>query len=144
MRYHARLREYFWGNGTFFFCGLKLDKETFMAERAALKILFLFFWKFLLDIFFIYISNVIPFPGFPSEIPLRKLPIPSSPASMMVLPQPTTHSLLPLHPGIPLTGESSLHRTKGLSSHWCQTRASSATYAAGAMCPSMCTLWLVV
>jgi hypothetical protein len=25
---------------------------------------------FLLDIFFIYISNVIPFPGFPSENPL--------------------------------------------------------------------------
>jgi hypothetical protein len=25
------------------------------------------FFSFLLDIFFIYISNVIPFPGFPSE-----------------------------------------------------------------------------
>ena len=29
-----------------------------------------FFKKFLLDIFFIYISNAIPFPGFPSENPL--------------------------------------------------------------------------
>ena len=28
------------------------------------------FFIFLLDIFFIYISNVIPFPGFPSENPL--------------------------------------------------------------------------
>ena len=25
------------------------------------------FWVFLLDIFFIYFSNVIPFPGFPSK-----------------------------------------------------------------------------
>jgi hypothetical protein len=38
----------------------------------------------------------------------------------------------------------SLHRTKGLSSHWCLTRPSSATCAAGAMSPTMCTLWLVV
>jgi hypothetical protein len=34
---------------------------------------------------------------------------------------------------------SSLHRTKDLSSHWCLTRSSSATYAAGAMC----TPWLM-
>jgi hypothetical protein len=38
----------------------------------------------------------------------------------------------------------SLHKTKNLSSHWCLTRPSSATYAAGAMGPSVCTLWLVV
>jgi hypothetical protein len=38
------------------------------------------------------------------------------------------------------TGASSLHRTKGLSSHWWLTRPSSATYAAGAMNPFMCTL----
>jgi hypothetical protein len=38
------------------------------------------------------------------------------------------------------TGVQSLHRTKGLSSHWCLTRASSA----GAMDHSRCTLWLVV
>ncbi len=31
---------------------------------------------FLLDIFFIYISNVIPFPGFPSENPLLLDPPP--------------------------------------------------------------------
>jgi hypothetical protein len=42
------------------------------------------------------------------------------------------------------TGASSLQGTKGLSSHWCLTRPSSATYAAGAMGPSICTLWLVV
>jgi hypothetical protein len=31
----------------------------------------------------------------------------------------------------------SLHRTKGISSHWCLTMLSSATYAAGAMGPSI-------
>jgi hypothetical protein len=35
-------------------------------------------------------------------------------------------------------------RTKGLSSHWYPTRPSSATYAEGALSPSMCTLYLVV
>jgi hypothetical protein len=32
---------------------------------------------FLLDIFFIYISNVFPIPGFPSENPLSILPPPA-------------------------------------------------------------------
>jgi hypothetical protein len=36
----------------------------------------LFFFFFLLDIFFIYISNLISFPGFPSENPLAHPPIP--------------------------------------------------------------------
>jgi hypothetical protein len=47
-----------------------------------------FMFLFLLDIFFIYISNVIPFPGFPSKVPLSHHP-------------PTQPSLLPC-PGIPL------------------------------------------
>jgi len=42
------------------------------------------------------------------------------------------------------TGASSLHRTKGLSFHWCPTRPSSAAYVDRAMGPSMCTLWLMV
>ena len=58
-------------------------------------------------------------------------PLPTSPAY-----QPTHSSFLVL--AFPYTGALSLHRTKGL------TRTSSATYAAGAMSPSMCTLWLVV
>jgi hypothetical protein len=52
----------------------------------------IFLITFLLDIFFIYISNVIPFPSFPSENPL---PPPPSPCS-------ATHSLLLPGPGIPL------------------------------------------
>ena len=67
-----------------------------------------------------------------------------------------TPYLIPLHPthqpthshflvlAFPSTGVSSLLRTKGLSSHWCLTRPSCAADAAGAMGPSMCTLWLVV
>jgi hypothetical protein len=51
---------------------------------------------------------------------------------------------LPPHPlEFLYTGASSLHRTKGLPSHWWQLRESSATYSAGALGPSMCTLWLV-
>jgi hypothetical protein len=66
----------------------------------------LFLFKiFLLDIFFIYISNVIPFPGFLS----KKAP-PPSPCS-------PTHPLLIPGPGIPPNWAYSLHRTKGLSSH---------------------------
>jgi hypothetical protein len=50
------------------------------------------------------------------------------------------------HPALafPYTRALSLHGTKGLSSHWCPTRPTSATYATEAMGPSMCTLWLVV
>jgi hypothetical protein len=64
---------------------------------------------------FIYISNVIPFPGFPSA---NSSP---PPASMMVCPHPLTHSHLPALAFL-YTGASSLHRTEGLPSHWCQIR----------------------
>jgi hypothetical protein len=95
---------------------------------------------FLLDIFFIYLSNVIPFPGFPSETPYAMLPLPASMRVLLHLPTQSCLSAL----AFPYTGVSSLRRTKGVSSHWCQTRPSSATYAAWTMGSSMCTLWLVV
>ena len=64
-------------------CNLTL---TFFKTAA------LFYLSFLLDIFFIYISNVIPFPCFPSENPLSP---PSSTCSpTLPLPFPS--------PGIPL------------------------------------------
>ena len=51
-------------------------------------------------ILFIYISNVIPFPGFPSANPL---PHPHLTLLLMrVLTHPPTHSLLPHSPSIPL------------------------------------------
>jgi hypothetical protein len=75
-----------------------------------------FFLKFLLDILFIF-QMLSPF----LISPLK----------------PTIPSLLPLliNPRTPVsyTGTLSLHRTKVLSSHWCLTRPSSATYASGAM-----------
>jgi hypothetical protein len=95
---------------------------------------------FLLDILFIYISNIIHFPGFPFRIPLSYSLIL---ASVRVFFYPPTHSHLTALE-LPYTRPSSLHRTKGLSSHWCQIKLSPATYVAGAMDFSMCTLWLVV
>ena len=53
---------------------------------------------FLLDILFIYISNVIPFPGLPSRNPLAH---PSSPCFYEGAPK-HTYPLLPPYPGIPL------------------------------------------
>jgi hypothetical protein len=100
------------------------------------RFLFLFL---LLDIFFIYISNVIPFPGFPSRNSLSP-PLPS--ASVRVLLYLPTHSHLPAL-AFPYTRASKLHNIKGLSSHRCSIRPSSAMYEARAMGPSMCTLWLV-
>jgi hypothetical protein len=72
---------------------------------------------------------------------LFKPPIPSA-LCLLLWGCSLTHSLQPL--AFPYTGASSLHRTKGLSSLWCTTRPSSATYVTGAMGHSMCTPWLVV
>jgi hypothetical protein len=65
------------------------------------------FSSFLLDIFFIYISNVIPFSGFPAE---NLYPIHSPPD------HPSTHSCFPVL-AFPYTGASNLLRIKGFSSH---------------------------
>ena len=54
-----------WYSRNFFFC----DKKDF-----------------LLDIFFIYISNVIPFPSLPSENPLFPSPSPCSPTYPYLFP----------------------------------------------------------
>jgi hypothetical protein len=62
---------------------------------------------------------------------------------MRVLPHPPTLFSLPVL-AFPYIGRLSLHRTKNLSSNWCQTRPSSATYVAVAKSPSMHTLWLVI
>jgi hypothetical protein len=50
---------------------------------------------FLLDISFIYISNVITFPGFPSENPLSPSSSPCAPTHPLLLPGPG----IPLHWG---------------------------------------------
>jgi hypothetical protein len=90
------------------------------------ELLLFFTLIFLLDIFFIYISNVIPVsfpPGNDQSHP------PSS--SFYEGAPPPTHSHLTALDSPTLGLLLSLHRTKDLSSHWCLTRPSS---AAGAMC----------
>ena len=94
-----------------------------------------------LVILFIYISNVITLRSFPSP---KTLSYPLLVPCFYESTSPPTHPLPPHHPIFPYTGASSLHRNKGLSSHWWQVKPCSATYAAGAMGRSMCTLWLVV
>jgi hypothetical protein len=78
----------------------------------------------------------------PSRFPLHKASIPSlSPLFLWVC--SSTHPLHFTAQAFLYAGASSLHRKKVFLSHWCQKRLSSATYAAGAIGPSMCTLWLV-
>jgi len=108
------------------------------VSQMFLLLLGTFFFNVLFLGYFIYISNVIhPL----SRLTLRKPPsLPPPPASMRVLLHPPTHSCLTML-AFPYTGETSLHRTKDLPSHWCLTRLSSATYAAEAMGPSMYILF---
>jgi hypothetical protein len=107
--------------------------------QAVLWLVFLEVWTTILDLtnntyfhwlFYIFIFWMLSLsPAFPPQAPY-------------LLPSPTHSCLRVLE--FPYAGSSSLHRTKGLPSHWCQIRPSSATYAARATGPSMCTLWLVV
>ena len=93
----------------------------------------LFYW-----IFYLFIFQMLILFWFPLwKPPYPTLPLP---ASMRVLCHPPTYSCPPAL-AFPNTGELSLHRTKGLSSHWCPTRPSSSTYATGAM---DCALWNLV
>ena len=57
------------------------------------------------------------FPVSPPETPYTIHP---PPTSMRLLPHPPTHTCLPALTFL-YTGTSSLHKTKGLSSHWCLT-----------------------
>ena len=73
-------------------------------------------------------------PPFPVSLPPgNTLSHPPSPCFCEGVPPPT-HSHLPTFDSPTLGHLLSFHRTKDLSSHWCMTRPSSATYAAGATC----------
>jgi len=94
--------------------------------------------RFYLIGFFIYISNVISFLSFLS---LNSLCPPSPPTFMRMFPPKPALTF-----ELTYTGGRGFcfARTKGFSFHWCPTRPSSATYAAGAMGLPMCTLEMVV
>ena len=83
----------------------------------------------------------------PSKLPLHKSPIPSPISllfsSMRVLFHPLTHFSLPTLVS-PYAGASSLHRIKGLLSHWSQKHSSYAAYITIVMDPSVYTRWLMV
>jgi hypothetical protein len=97
----------------------------FLSYLPALNYFFSFFIGY-----FIYL-HLKCYP--PSQFFLHNSHISSSPCLYEGAPPPTpTHSCLST-PVFPSPGSSSLHRTNGLLSQWCQMRPSSATYPAGAM-----------
>ena len=68
---------------------------------------------------------------------------PLPPSSYDDAPHRSTYShLMPL--GFSYAGIMNLLSTKGLPSCWCHIRQSPSIYKAGAICTSMCTLWLVI
>jgi hypothetical protein len=96
----------------------------FLLSMFLAQVIFFLTFIFLFD-FLIYISNVIPFPGFP--------PAPGNSLSHSLSPclcediHPPTHFCLPVL-AFPYTGVSNLHRIKGPPLfHWCPTRPSSTT-----------------
>jgi hypothetical protein len=67
------------------------SEDAFQSYTLATSFFFSIFLKFiLLDILFIYISNVIPFPGFPCKNPLSPSPQPLP--LLTNLPTPTSWS----------------------------------------------------
>jgi hypothetical protein len=93
-----------------------------------------FFFTFLLDIFFIYISKVIPFPSFPCE----KSPIPSPPPS-----SPTYPLLLPC-PGLPLHWGKEPSQDQGPFLPLMSNKPILCYIYSWSHGPLNCTLWLVV
>jgi hypothetical protein len=89
-------------------------------------------------IFYVFTFQILS--PFLASLPEPPSPIPSALNSLTVLPLQPTHSHL-TSLAFPYNRKSSLHRTKGFSSYSYQTMRSSATYAPGAMGPSMCALW---
>ena len=128
-------------NVFFYFLGQYLIWEEIVIIASDL----LFYLLKFFENFFYWLFIYLHFKN-PPFLFLHKLDthlFPTAPASMRVLPCLPTHSRLTALAS-PYSRVSSLHRTKGLHSHWFQTRPYSATYAAGAIGPSICTLWLVV
>jgi hypothetical protein len=138
-----RYKDPVWKSPTLSLCHHFMNLFPLCSVIYLIMIIFpiIYFFFYFIGYFLCLYFKCYPFSQvFSPETPYR---IPAPPAFMKVCPPPT-HLLPPPHHGIPLHWALSLHRTKGLSSHWCPTRPSSAVYASGAVSCSMCTLWLVV
>jgi hypothetical protein len=95
-----------------------------------------FYWIFSLSIFQMLFSFLVSSLETPYSIP-------SPPTSMRVFAHPPSHPLPPPLPVIPLHWGIKPSQDQG-SSQSCPIMPSSASYATGAVDPSMCTLWLVL
>ena len=97
-------------------------------------------FSFLLVILFIYMSNVMPLLH---SLSVSSISHPSPWFFWWCSHHQSIYShLMPL--GFSYAGILNLHTTKGLPSCWCHIRQSSGIYKAGAICTSMCTLYLVI
>jgi hypothetical protein len=69
---------------------LSETNKSYRPNSFGFLLLFCFVFLFLLvlDIYFIYISTIVPFLGSPSEIPIFTLPCPCSPTRPHLLPGP--------------------------------------------------------
>jgi hypothetical protein len=153
-----------WKSGTQWYTPVQRLDILFFSSFFFFFLFFFFSFLFLsLIIPFIYISNDIPLPGYPHHQPLPSyliisrfpvtppppppsiphLPSPLPFACMRVLPHPPTLSS-PTAPSSPYSVESNVPGNKGLPSHCCPARPSSATYVSGDKDAFRSTPWLVV
>jgi hypothetical protein len=100
--------------------GMHKNKPKYARSKQARYLLLckgIFQKKIFLIISFVYISNDIPLPGYPSTLPYLICPLPPPLCLYMrVLLHPPAHSC-PTAPVSPNAGASNLHRTKSLPSH---------------------------
>jgi len=129
---------YYWSTDIIFIAKIFTRTQT-VKDNCFISTFYLYFFPFLLlDNFYLrfkcYPLSWFPFQKFsiPSPLPLLlwrcSLTYPPAPSNLPALTFPYTRAL-------------SLHRTKGLFSHWCLIKTSSATYVDEAIGRSMCTLW---
>jgi hypothetical protein len=113
------------------------NKQTKTRRMISLlKLVWSYVWE---KIFYLFTFQMLSLPSFHYGNPLFHPPFP---CLWVCSPSFTYPHLLTL--AFSYTEASSLPRNKGLLSHWCPIRPSSASYAGGAMGHTMCTLWLVV
>lgn len=130
------------------------NSQDTRKENVSCAIITSLYWRilktlFIIEIFFVFILNVVPFPGFPSINQLSHH-LPSPPSSMKVFHHASTHPFLPPLLDIPVHGWwggvwwVDPWQNQGFSPYWCPKRPSSAIYAGRAMGLSMYTLWIVI